>query len=160
MADDPENGWSSGYTERVWLRIQRNVLPVIGPMPMNDIDGGHILDVIRPVEKRGTIEMAFKCHAYCSSIFRYAVANRRADRNPCADFRPSDAAGTMPKRTHFAAKSDMESFSLTDIASSKKDIVLRPVSERSKAITEYRLYHAHDAARDPSRVHCFSGAGV
>lgn len=33
----------------------------------------------------------------------------------------------------------MESFSLSDIADSKKEIVLRPVSERSKAITEYRL---------------------
>ena len=46
-----------------------------------------ILLVLRKIEERGSHHMAHRHMQFCSSIFRYAVATGRADRDITADLR-------------------------------------------------------------------------
>ncbi len=79
--------WVESYSTRIWSRIEDDVLPVIGKMPITAVEAPELLDMVRAVEDRGAIEMAKRELQYCSQIFRYAVATGRARRDPCGDLR-------------------------------------------------------------------------
>ncbi len=96
--------WTPKNSERVWGRIQNNVLPVIGRRDPRSIEPIDILNVVKPVEERGAIETAHRVRGYCSRIFRYGVASQRADRDPAADIK--DAIAVKPDPEHFSAITD------------------------------------------------------
>ncbi|NCC51122.1 MAG: DUF4102 domain-containing protein [Spartobacteria bacterium] len=70
-------------------RLQTDVIPEIGHLPMNNLNAQDFLEVIKKVEKRGAFEMANRCRQYCSQILRFAVAIGKADRDFTVDI--SDA---------------------------------------------------------------------
>jgi integrase len=74
----------SGYTI---TRLEKNVFPYIGNMPVADIKAPEVLDVCRRMEKRGVLEMAHRVKVVISQVMRYATATGRADRDPCPDLR-------------------------------------------------------------------------
>jgi integrase len=79
--------WSALYTKNVINRMQHNLFPVIGSLPVNEVTAPQILAILRKVEARGTIATAHALKQVCSSIFRYAIATGRAERDPAADLR-------------------------------------------------------------------------
>lgn len=80
--------------------LERNIFPWIGKKPITDILLKDILDCLRRVEDRGTIETAHRSLQICGQVFRYAVATGRAERDITPDLR-----GALPpaKEGHFAA---------------------------------------------------------
>jgi len=84
-------------------RIANHVLPYLGDRPINEIRPADVLEVVRILEKRGTLELAHRVHQTCSRIFRYAVAASICDRDPAADIK--GAIMPVPKR-HFASLTD------------------------------------------------------
>ncbi|MGZ8910994.1 MAG: tyrosine-type recombinase/integrase [Methylococcaceae bacterium] len=80
--------------------LERNIFPWLGGKPITDILPRHILDCLRRIEDRGTIETAHRTLQICGQVFRYAVATGRADRDITPDLR-----GALPpaKSEHFAA---------------------------------------------------------
>ncbi|WP_443112351.1 tyrosine-type recombinase/integrase [Ectothiorhodospira sp. 9100] len=73
--------------------------------PIADLAAPQILQVIQRIEQRGALETAHRVLGCCSQVFRYAVATRRADRDPCGDLR-----GALPpvRSRHFAAVTEPE----------------------------------------------------
>ncbi len=92
--------WSSRHAERIWRRIEQDVLPWLGHRPLSDIRPPEVLRVLRRIEERGAIETAHRLLQYCGKIFRYAVATGRIDSDPCRDLH---TALRPVQDTHLAA---------------------------------------------------------
>jgi integrase len=79
--------WSEGYSKTNLCRMKRNLFPAIGSKPVNTISAPELLALLRKIEARGTRDIAHCVLTLSSSIFRYAIATGRADRDPAADLR-------------------------------------------------------------------------
>lgn len=86
--------WSVGKSPRhvdtVTRRLEADVFPVIGHKFIDAITAADIRELILPIETRGARDVAKRAHETIGQIFRYAIANGLAKRNPAADFKPSD----------------------------------------------------------------------
>jgi integrase len=56
--------------------------PVLGRRPVKDILAPEVLDVIRPVERKGRHETAHRLRSILGEVFRYAIATGRAVNDP------------------------------------------------------------------------------
>jgi integrase len=75
------------YAEQVMRRFEADVFPAIGNRPIADIEAPEILDALRKVEKRGAIESARRLRQMIGLVFRFAIAEGHAKRDPSADLR-------------------------------------------------------------------------
>ncbi len=95
-----EERWSNNHASAVLNSLRKNVFPIIGDLPVDTITPPTILKVIKPIEKRGTLEIASKVLQRITAIFRYAVQTGKATYNPAGEMR-----GVLKSRkvTHRAA---------------------------------------------------------
>lgn len=77
--------WSQGYFEKTRIRADKHMLPIIGNTPVADIGPLDVLNMLRPIEKRGTHDMAHRVLGICSQVMRYAVATGIIPSDPCRD---------------------------------------------------------------------------
>lgn len=93
-------GWATSNADKVLQRLERHAFPYIGRRPIADIDAQDLLQVLQRVQALGILETAHRIKQTCGQIFRYAIATRRAKRDPAADLR-----GALPshRSQHFAA---------------------------------------------------------
>jgi integrase len=79
--------WTAQYSGSVMRRLELDVFPYIGRLPMADLNAPTLLAVLRRVEARGAHEIAHRLLQTCGQICRYAIVTGRAERNPAADLR-------------------------------------------------------------------------
>lgn len=91
--------WSEIYASAVITRFEQDIFPFIGKKPLKTLAAADFLDCLERMQKRGVIETAHKVKTKCSEVMRYAVATRRADRDPVVDLK-----GALPpvKHKHYA----------------------------------------------------------
>ena len=77
--------WSENYRKRTIDNLVKNAFPYIGNRPIAEITPPEVLTMLRRLESRGTIATAYAVRGLCSSVFRYAIATSRAERNPIPD---------------------------------------------------------------------------
>jgi hypothetical protein len=77
--------WSATYYKKTMDNLVKNAFPYIGDRPIAEITAQELLAMLRRLESRGTIATAHAIRGLCTSIFRYAVATGRAERNPVTD---------------------------------------------------------------------------
>ena len=96
------NNWDD-KSNRSKRMLERNIFPWLGGKPITNILPIDILNCLRRVEDRGTLETAHRILQICGQIFRYAVATSRIDRDITPDLR-----GALPpaKGGHFASLTD------------------------------------------------------
>jgi integrase len=86
--------WSVGKSPRhvdtVMRRLEADVFPVIGHSFIDAISASDLRELILPIEARGARDVAKRAHETIGQIFRFAIANGLAKRNPAADFKPRD----------------------------------------------------------------------
>lgn len=68
-------------------RLERDVFPWIGSVPIDTLKAPEILKAMRRVEARGAIETAHRELQVIGQVFRYAVATGRAERDASADLK-------------------------------------------------------------------------
>ena len=92
--------WTEKYSTLMMSRLEQNAFPWVGARKINEITAPELLAVLRRIESRGAIETAHRVHRACSSVFRYAIATGRAERDPAADLK-----GAIPpsKTKHHAS---------------------------------------------------------
>jgi integrase len=95
--------WSKGYGKQLIQRMEKNLFPWIGSKPIAKLAAADFLDCLQRIEKRGAIEMAHRARGTCSDVMRFAVATRRAERDPTVDLRGAIAP---TKRKHLASIKD------------------------------------------------------
>lgn len=91
---------SEKHAAEVWRRLELDVLPAIGGVPVGDLRAAQVRDCVKAIEARGALDLAKRQLQKCSQIMRYAVANDLAERNPIADVRPSDILPAHKKRNY------------------------------------------------------------
>ena len=89
--------WSAGYRAQVQSRMDQDVFPWLGKLPLRDIKPAHILDVLRRVEKRSPVQ-AKLVQTWVSGLCRHAVVSLRMDSDPSAALR---RAIKSTKTTHY-----------------------------------------------------------
>ncbi len=92
--------WSDGYGGKVMARLVADVFPHIGLRPVGAVTPAELLAVLRKIEARGAIETAHRARESCSEVFRFAVRDERAGRDPAQDLKGSLK---KPEVTHFPA---------------------------------------------------------
>lgn len=81
---------STHHVDQTLRRLEADVFPKLGARPIAEIEVPELVDMARDIEKRGATELAKRSLQMCSMIFRYAIANGKARRNPAIDIKPSD----------------------------------------------------------------------
>lgn len=96
-----KDGWVPAHAERVLSRIERDVLPFLGARQIGEIEAPEILTVLRRVEERGALDISKRLRQSIGAVFRFAIAEGKASRNPAADL--ADALKPKSKVKHFAS---------------------------------------------------------
>lgn len=97
------SGWAPGYASKIIARLEADVFPWLGALPMAEIKPPQLLEMARRVEARGVIETAHRALENCSQVFAYAIATGRLERNPATSLK---AALKQPEPKNFAAITD------------------------------------------------------
>lgn len=70
------------YGQQIMDRLKADVFPRIGNRPIAEIAAGDVLEVIRAIEARGSLEMAHKVRTHVSDVFVHAIACGLAKDDP------------------------------------------------------------------------------
>lgn len=81
--------WAARYAAQIKTRLELDVFPEIGAVPIAKVDPQMLLDALRKIEKRGAIEMAHRVRNYCGEIFRYGIAEEKCRSDPSRDIKPA-----------------------------------------------------------------------
>ncbi|WP_338030752.1 tyrosine-type recombinase/integrase [Entomobacter blattae] len=81
--------WTARHTQDVIRSLERDVFPLIGPIPIADLTAPIILSVLQAIENRGAIETAHRVRQRLSDIFVHAIATGRAQMDPAAIIAPA-----------------------------------------------------------------------
>jgi len=79
--------WAPSSASTMLARLERHLFPKLGRRPIADITPTEVLEALRVIEERGTLETARRMMQSCGKIFMYAIATGRAERNPVPDLR-------------------------------------------------------------------------
>ena len=98
-------GWARSNSVRTLNRQEKDIFPLLGAKPINQITAPELLAALRRIEARGAIDTAHRTLQDCSRIFRYAIATGRAERDTAADLR-----GALPpaRSTNFASIKELQ----------------------------------------------------
>lgn len=94
------SSWSAVTARDTIRRLEIDIFPEIGNMPIGAIKHQHVIAALRKIEKRGAHEVAHRVKATCARVFTYASQQGIENRNPAADMK--DVLKPV-KAGHFAA---------------------------------------------------------
>lgn len=92
-----EHVWVKHHTDDVRRRLEVNIFPDLGRLPVAEIEAPILLATIRKIEQRGSYDLAHRVLAVCGQVFRYGIATGRCSREVSADLR---GALTPHKKQH------------------------------------------------------------
>ena len=94
------HNWKENHSSKIIRRLEADIFPWLGTRPAGEIAAPELLETVRRIQNRGALETAHRALNNCSSVFRYAIATGRAQRDPAADLR-----GALPptKEKHHAS---------------------------------------------------------
>ena len=98
--DTHQKNKAERHQSRVKSRMERDLFPALGHMPIKNIDASALLKVLKVIEQRGAIESAHRTKQIAGQIIRYAIATGRAERDPTPDLK---GALMSPTIKHHAA---------------------------------------------------------
>ena len=75
------------YADQVLTRMEANLFPRLGAMPIRDITAPLMLDLIRRIEARGAHTMAHEVRGHASEVFVWAISSGLAEQDPAAIIR-------------------------------------------------------------------------
>jgi len=85
--------WSEGHQKKVWLSIERDLMPFLGDDPIDRISPVRLLEVLKKVEGRGAFDVASRLRQRADGIFKYALLTERVSVNPATQLQ-----GTLKTR--------------------------------------------------------------
>lgn len=65
--------WVERHAQNIMNRLEKDIFPEIGALPISGIDSVAVLEAIRKIEKRGANDIAKRMAQYCCQIFSYAI---------------------------------------------------------------------------------------
>jgi integrase len=94
------SAWSPSTAKDTINRLEKDIFPVIGKLPISEITHQQMIAALRKIEERGAGEVAHRLKATCARVFSYANQHGIENKNPAADLKDV----LKPVKTgHFAA---------------------------------------------------------
>jgi integrase len=119
-----KDSWVQLHGDKILARLEKDIFPIIGAKPVNQVTAPELLDALRRIEQRGAIDTAHRTLQNCGQVFRYAIATGRAERDPAADLK-----GALPPVTgkHLASITDPDAIDrlLRDIDAYTGNVIVR-----------------------------------
>jgi integrase len=75
------------HAARVWSRIERDVIPAIGHMHIEEIAAPDVLAMIRKIEARGALDISRRAKQCVGQVFQFAIASGWAKTDPTSHLR-------------------------------------------------------------------------
>jgi integrase len=79
--------WAAGSVRCKLHYLEKHLLPTLGEKAITAITAPQVLDMLRVIEERGTLDTARRVMQMCGQIFMYGIATGRVERNPVPDLR-------------------------------------------------------------------------
>lgn len=98
-------GWAPAHARKVVQRFERDVFPILGGRPVEEITPPEILAVVRRIADRGAVDTAHRALWGIGQVLRFAKAEGLVLGDPTAGL---SEALPSPKGSHFAAVTDPE----------------------------------------------------
>ncbi len=92
--------WTAVHHERNAGLLRRVLYPVLGQLPLREIDATALLSALKAAENDGILESARRARAIAKQVFDYALSTGRASTNPARDL---GKALRKPEVEHFKA---------------------------------------------------------
>jgi len=92
--------WSPSYGERWIERMEKDLFPIIGTLPISTISAPLLLHALERVEKRGAFETAHTLRQTAGQVFRHAIVLGYCELNPAPNLQ--DALKSVPTK-HMSA---------------------------------------------------------
>ena len=74
--------WSENYAKKILKGLELNVFPYIGQRPIAEITPPELLNnVLRGIEKRGSLDIAGRTRQLCGQVFRYGNQTGKCEWN-------------------------------------------------------------------------------
>ena len=129
--------WKPVHANDVLTTMERDLFPVIGGYPVDQIDEGLMLAALRPVEGRGAIETAHRLRQRAERVFRYAAGAGASNSNPAVNVK--DAMKPVPPKKRWPALTDLPTIRklIRDVDRAAASPVTR-LSSRFLALTAQR----------------------
>lgn len=131
--------WSERYAWITLRRIEADLFPALGKLPISQIEPAEILDVIRKVEARGAIDMARRLNNHIGEIFKYAVALGIARRDPSRDI-----TAALRERPPVKHRASMDSTELPTFFGKLDSEPLEPKTRIALLLTIYTLVRTNE----------------
>ena len=97
--------WKPEHAATVLKRLERDVFPAIGEVPIKELTPKMLLDMAKGIQTRGANELAKRVIQMSRHIFQYAIITGRAERNIAEDLK--GLIKPKPKK-HFASLDPQE----------------------------------------------------
>ena len=88
------------HAAQVWRRLELDVLPKIGGMPIASVETPDIVALAKAVERRGAHDLARRAIQISGQVFRYAIGHGLAKHNPAREINPGDVLAPVKKRNY------------------------------------------------------------
>nr|WP_314862422.1 integrase arm-type DNA-binding domain-containing protein [uncultured Undibacterium sp.] len=79
--------WSQSTAKNTIDRLQNDIFPEIGKLPIGKITHQQMIAALRKIEARGAGEVAHRLKATCARVFSYASQHGIENKNPAADLK-------------------------------------------------------------------------
>jgi integrase len=96
--------WAPGSLRVKIIYLEKYVLPKLGQRPINAITAPEVLEFLREIEARGTLDTTRRVMQMCGQIFRYGIATGQAERNPVPDLRGALKTPVVKHRAYLKEK--------------------------------------------------------
>jgi len=77
--------WALIHAQDVIRSLERDVFPMIGALPIGELNAPLVLAVLREIESRGAIETAKRVRQRISSVFVFAIAKGITQSDPAEE---------------------------------------------------------------------------
>ena len=95
--------WAESTARKSRLYLENDIIPIIGARPVKAITRPELVELVRKVEARGTLNAAGKIRQWLHQIYRFGLASGVVDSNPATDLdvvaAPAKAARHHPHVT-------------------------------------------------------------
>jgi len=110
--ENRKHEWTAAYAEQILSRLEADIFPKVGALPIRTITPKQMLDALKQVEARGVLETNRRLKQYCSAIFRFGIASTYCEHDPVASLRGALKAPPRPKHHKALKRSQVGDFLL------------------------------------------------
>ncbi|WP_370620254.1 integrase domain-containing protein [Pantoea ananatis] len=121
---------TSDYAKDIWRSLEKDVFPVIGNMPVQEIKARKLVETLEPIKARGALETVRRLVQRINEIMIYSVNTGLIDANPASGI---GMAFEKPKKQH------MPTLRPEELPLLLQSLVMSNLSVPTKCLIEWQL---------------------